>query len=220
MGLFSASQMAQEWDRAKDTGGEPSLAEMTAKAIAILGQRKDGYVLMVEGGRIDHAHHGNNAARALSDAVALDDAVKTALDMTNPNETLIIVTADHSHGLTISGYPRRGNPILGPVIGSNGKPALGRDGKGYTTLNYATGPGAAKDEARRDPLKEDTLAPNYRQSALVSQGAASHAGEDVAVRASGPQAHLLTGTIEQNTIFHVMAYALGKRLEAEPRREK
>ena len=62
--------------------------------------------------------------------------------------------------------------------------------------------------------------PDYRQSTLVSQGAASHAGEDVAVRASGPQAHLLTGTIEQHTIFHVMAYALGKRLEAKPTREK
>jgi alkaline phosphatase len=215
MGLFSASYMALELDRAQDKGGEPSLAEMTGKAIALLAQKKTGYVLMVEGGRIDHGHHANNAARALADAVALDDAVRTALAMTNPKDTLIIVTADHSHGLTISGYPRRGNPILGPVVGANGKPMLGRDGKGYTTLNYATGPGAAKDELRRDPLKEDTLDKDYRQSALIGQGAASHAGEDVAVRAIGPQAHLLTGTIEQNTIFHVMAYALGNRLRSK-----
>lgn len=218
MGLFNPDQMAQELDRENDKGGEPSLAEMTAKAIALLAQGKDGYVLLVEGGRIDHANHANNAARALSDAVAFDDAVKTALAMTDPKDTLIVVTADHSHGLTISGYPKRGNPILGPVIGTNGKPALGRDGKGYTTLNYATGPGAAKDEPRRDPLQEDTSDKNYRQSALIGMGFASHGGEDVAVRAIGPQAHLLTGTIEQNAIFHVMVHALGERLEKKRRK--
>ena len=219
MGLFNPDMMAWELDRAEDKGGEPSLAEMTAKAIAVLAQGKTGYVLMVEGGRIDHANHANNAARALSDAVAFDDAVKTAVAMTNPKDTLIVVTADHSHGLTISGYPKRGNPILGPVIGVDGKPMLGRDGKGYTTLTYATGPGAAaKDEPRRDPLTEDTFAKDYRQSALIGMGGAAHGGEDVAVRAIGPAAHLLTGTIEQNAIFHVMAHALGKRLEVKRRK--
>ncbi len=59
-------------------------------------------------GRIDHAHHNNNAWRALTDTHAMDDAVKRALEMVNLDETLIIVTADHGHVMTINGYPDRG----------------------------------------------------------------------------------------------------------------
>lgn len=67
----------------------------------------------MEGGRIDHAHHKNYARLALDEAAEFDDAVKTVLDNTNPEETLIIVTADHSHSFTINGYPLRNNDILG-----------------------------------------------------------------------------------------------------------
>ena len=54
---------------------------------------------MVEGGRIDHAHHAGNAYRALTDTIALAEAVKVAREMTDDEDTLIIVTADHSHTL-------------------------------------------------------------------------------------------------------------------------
>ncbi len=77
-GLFERSHMQYETDREKDKGGEPSLAEMTTKAIDMLSKDEDGYVLMVEAGRIDHAHHAGNAYRALQDTVALSDAVKAA----------------------------------------------------------------------------------------------------------------------------------------------
>ena len=125
--------MQYETDREKDKGGEPSLAEMTAKAIDMLSQNNDGYVLMVEAGRIDHAHHAGNAYRALEDTVALSDAVKAALAKVNQEETLVIVTADHSHVFTIAGYPKRNNPILG-IAGE------GDDKKPYTTLGYMNGP--------------------------------------------------------------------------------
>ena len=72
LGLFEMSHMEYEADRAKDAAGEPSLAEMTAMAIDRLPQDEDGFVLMVEGGRIDHAHHAGNAARALEDTLAFD----------------------------------------------------------------------------------------------------------------------------------------------------
>ena len=62
------SHMEFEADRAKDKGGEPSLAEMTEIGNQSAGQDEDGFVLMVEGGRIDHAHHNGNAARALDDS--------------------------------------------------------------------------------------------------------------------------------------------------------
>ena len=61
---------------------------------------------------MDHAHHNNQAQKALADAVALSDAVQRAMDLTSENDTLIIVTADHSHVFTIAGYPVINTNIL------------------------------------------------------------------------------------------------------------
>ena len=210
LGLFERDHMEYEADRARDAAGEPSLAEMTRKAIATLSIDRDGFILMVESGRIDHAHHEGNAARALQDVVELDRAVEAALSMVDLDETLIIVTADHSHTMTINGYPRRGNPILGHVVGVTGELTLGTDARAYTTLSYATGPGGTAG-VRSDPGAVDTQAVDYKQQALVPMRSATHAGEDVVVRAAGPYAHLLEGTIEQNLIFHVMVHAAGVR---------
>ena len=73
------------------------------------------YPLQVEGGKIDHALHEVNAKRALVDLLAMEEALETAMQEMESelDETLIIVTADHSHVMTINGYPKRGNPILG-----------------------------------------------------------------------------------------------------------
>jgi alkaline phosphatase len=147
LGLFEPKDMNWETDRASDESGEPSLAEMTGLAIDLLSKDEDGFFLMVEGGRIDHGHHAGNAYRALTDTIALSDAVRVALDKTDASETLIVVTADHSHTLTISGYPKRGNPILGKVVGLNwfgdGEEQIALDAlkDPYTTLSYANGPG-------------------------------------------------------------------------------
>jgi alkaline phosphatase len=147
LGLFEPSDMNWETDRASDEAGEPSLAEMTEVAIDLLARDPDGFFLMVEGGRIDHGHHAGNAHRALVDTIAMSDAVRVAMEKTSAEDTLIVVTADHSHTLTISGYPKRGNPILGKVVGVNwyaeGEDAPGLDAMGlpYTTLSYANGPG-------------------------------------------------------------------------------
>ena len=118
LALFEPSHMNFEHDRRQDAAGEPSLAEMTGKAIDILAKNPEGYLLLVEGGRIDHGSHNGNAYRTLSDAVALNEAVKTIVDRVNLDETLVIVTGDHSHTLTIAGYAKRGNPILGIAVGS------------------------------------------------------------------------------------------------------
>lgn len=143
LGLFEPSHLHYEADRvAHDKAGEPSLTEMTTKAIDILKKNHNGYFLMVEGGRIDHAHHAGNAYRALTDTRQLAAAVQAAMDNTNPEDTLIIVTADHSHVFTIGGYPQRGNPILGLTQGVGAtSPELDKLGLPYTTLNYANGPG-------------------------------------------------------------------------------
>lgn len=208
LGLFEPGHMRYEADRAADPAGEPSLAEMVEVAIARLSQDGDGYVLVVEGGRIDHAHHAGNAYRALTDAAALDAAVARALELVDLDETLIVTTADHSHTLTISGYPERGNPILGTVAFGDARPLLARDGHAYTTLSYANGPGAFSPGQRPDPASENPAAPDYRQQATVPLGSETHAGEDVLARASGPGAHLFRGTMEQHTIFYILREAL------------
>ncbi|TKD50166.1 alkaline phosphatase [Sphingomonas baiyangensis] len=208
LGLFQPDHMQYEADRAGDKAGEPSLAEMTTKAIAMLSRNREGFVLLVEAGRIDHAHHARNARRALEDAIAMDAAVAAAVAATDPADTLIVTTADHGHAFTMAGYPGRGNPVLGVVRNEAGAPVKARDGKGYTTLGYANGLGAASGSERSDPAAEDTAALDYRQQALVPLGGETHGGDDVAVRASGPMAHLLRGTIEQHSIHAVMVEAL------------
>jgi alkaline phosphatase len=205
LALFERDHMQFEMDRAKDPAGEPSLAEMTVKSIDILKRNPRGFFLLVEGGKIDHAHHGGNAARALDDTAALDDAVRAALGATDARETLIVVTADHSHVLTMAGYPSRNNPILGLADDGAGKPALAKDGKPYTTLGYANGPGAnEKGEPRADLSNVDTTAPDFKQQALVPARSETHGGEDVPIFASGPWAHLFQGVVDQQYIFHVM----------------
>lgn len=209
LGLFEPSHMQFEADRTAGGGKEPSLAEMTTKAIALLSKNRKGYVLMVEAGRIDHAHHAGNARRALQDTVALNQALKAAMDSVDLKDTLIVVTSDHSHTFTMSGYPERGNPILGLVSAPIGTPTLAKDGKAYTTLGYANGPGAVNSGERPDPAKQDTEALDYRQQSLVGLNSETHGGDDVVARAAGPKAYLFKGTIEQNTIFHIMKTALG-----------
>jgi alkaline phosphatase len=214
LGLFEPSHMQYELDR--DSSKEPSIAEMTTAAIKRLGRNPKGYVLMVEGGRVDHALHAGNAARALGDAKALDDAVAAARAATNPDDTLIIVTADHSHTLTIQGYPDRGNPILG-LVQEGGKLIKGRDGKPYTTLSLANGPGSiCREQAdktyvcdRPDLTNVDTTTKDFLQQSLTPMGSETHGGEDVAIFAGGPGANLFSGVVEQNEIFHVMARSLG-----------
>jgi alkaline phosphatase len=202
LGLFEQSHMQYETDRDTSEAGEPSLAEMTAKAIDVLSRNDRGFLLMVEAGRIDHAHHAGNAFRALEDTIALSEAVQAAYDKVDPEETLIIVTADHSHVFTMAGYPDRNNPILG-IAGE------GDDHKPYTTLGYQNGPGAVEG-ARADLTDVDTTVPDFLQQALVPLvESETHAGDDVAIYAQGPWAHLFDGVMEQNMIYHVIAQATG-----------
>lgn len=205
LGLFERSHMEYEQDRANDSGKEPSLTDMTEKAIDILraNSGNKGYFLMVEAGRVDHAHHAGNASRALTDAIALSDAVRAALRKAS-DDTLIIVTADHSHTFTIGGYPDRGNDILGKVV-SDGTLALDGNGKPYTTVGYANGPGYRGPTVRPDLTLTNTADPNFLQEAAVPLSSETHAAEDVAIYARGPGAHAFQGTVEQNVIFHVMA---------------
>jgi len=94
LGLFNRRHMNYEIDRNPQV--EPSLAEMTTSALNRLYQAPDGFFLMVEGGRIDHAAHENDLAALLHEILAFDEAVGCALDFqAEVNDTLVIITADH-----------------------------------------------------------------------------------------------------------------------------
>jgi alkaline phosphatase len=226
LGLFDYSHMDYDADRTGDVGGDPSLTEMTLKAMDILARNDKGYFLMVESGRIDHAHHAGNAFRALHDTIELARAVKMAIHKAS-DDTLIIVTADHSHVFTMAGYAVRGNPILGKVVGTDKKgnpkavPELAADGYPYTTLSYANGRGFARLETGGDTRYKaeiakgravdlsgiDTGGQGFHQEALVPMEAETHGGEDVAIYAGGPGAWMFHGVQEQNVIYHVMKAA-------------
>lgn len=287
LGLFEPSHVQYETDRAYDASGEPSLSEMATTAVDVLSKNRNGYFLMVEGGRIDHAHHAGNAYRALTDTIAFSDAIRAIAAKVGP-DTLIVVTADHSHTFTIAGYPVRGNPILGLVsepgvnVGSPNtvKTTQVKDmlGLPYTTLGYANGPGytgassqytynvtagtlatvggatvvtgsalattqtsvaqgskagfvnmlvptdsggfssyagsfsgittTGSISARPSLSLSITSNLNYLQESTVPLQSETHGGEDVAIFAKGPNAHLFRGTLEQSMIYWIMADAL------------
>ncbi|MEM6476491.1 MAG: alkaline phosphatase [Pseudomonadota bacterium] len=213
LGLFSGSHMTYEAQKDGTKGAdEPTLTDMTAQAIARMKGNSQGYYLMVESGRIDHAHHAGTAGWALEETVEFARAIQYAIDNTDPDETLIMVTADHSHVFTIAGYPKRGNDILGLVVPPSGdlsnteEPLPANDGKPYTTLGYANGPGAIANLAER-PVPETGL--DAKQQATIPLGSESHGGEDVALYASGPGAHRARGVIEQNIIYDIIRAAFG-----------
>ena len=213
LGLFSPSHMTYQLDRTAETK-EPTLTEMTAEAIRRLSGDPDGFYLMVEGGRIDHAHHQGRAGYALEETIELARAVQYALANTDPEETMILVTADHSHVFTMAGYPKRGNPILGLVYppaggddehpGGTSGPMIARDGQPYTTLGYGNGPGAVQGE-RGMP----ETGPKATQQSLIPLGSETHGGEDVALFGTGPGAGRVHGVIEQNLVYDIMRAAYG-----------
>ncbi|XP_067307996.1 alkaline phosphatase, tissue-nonspecific isozyme [Pseudorasbora parva] len=200
MALFEPGDL--RFDVERDPSMDPSISETTEKAIQILKKNPKGFFLLVEGGRIDQGHHDSRASMALHEAVALDDAVARGLELTNEEETLTVVTADHSHAFTFNGYPFRGNSILGksPIFASDFLP--------YTTLMYGNGPGhKIIDNKRPDIRHVDTADKDYVQQSAVPLDSETHGGEDVALLARGPMAHLFQGVYEQNYIAHAMAYA-------------
>ncbi|CAJ93279.1 Alkaline phosphatase [Cupriavidus necator] len=212
LGLFNMDHLNYELDRVKNNVDEPSLADMTEKAIRILQKNGNGYFLMVEGGRIDHALHGTNAKRALEDTIAFDDAIKRALSMVDLSNTMIVVTADHDHTMTINGYSHRGNPILGTATDiKTRQPATAADGLPYTTLVFGNGGGPRKTP-RDNPALVDTTADGYLQEVgvnLGSPGSETHGGGDVMLFSTGPGNAALKGTIDNTKVFSVVKSALG-----------
>ncbi|XP_043926613.1 intestinal-type alkaline phosphatase-like [Protopterus annectens] len=200
MGLFEPGDMKYELNRDKTM--DPSIVEMTEKAIKILHKNPKGFFLFVEGGRIDHGHHDTKAKMALTEAVLFDQAIKRASELTSESDTLTVVTADHSHVFTFGGYTVRGNPIFGLAS------SVASDKKNFTSILYGNGPGYANTSEGRPNVNANTGEnKDYMQQTAVPLDSETHGGEDVAIFSKGPMAHLLHGVQEQSYIPHVMAFA-------------
>ena len=223
VGLFTTSHMNFDADR--NPANEPSLAEMTTKAIDVLAAKPNGYFLMVEGGRIDQALHPTFGRRAMQDTIAFDEAIKATLAKVDLTNTLIVVTADHDHTLTLNGYARRTGPstdangvyaqpgILGlvknVVTGAND---LDADGQPYTNLifgngeNRTQGPRTAVDDATAAGLE-------YHQEAGVrmNSGGETHGSGDVMLMATGAGSDTVgfKGTMVNTRVFELLRAAYG-----------
>jgi len=226
-GLFAEHHLLFDHERRNSSGCEPcqnwpdqpSLTEMTEKAIEMLQKNTEhGFFLLVEGGRIDHAHHDTYATTALDETVAFDMAIKKATEMVDLKETLIIVTADHGHTMTIGGYQSRGADIRGIVDNEN---AI--DDKPYTILTYGNGYGYdvhlnainnTEGELEVDRLDLTDMKENYTSFRFIypaaipmNSGDETHSAADVGIFAQGPFSHLFHGVHENTYIYHVMTYS-------------
>jgi alkaline phosphatase len=201
LGLFGPSHLEFEADRPRTAPEQPSLTEMTRAAIEVLSRNPKGYFLMVEGGRIDHALHGNNGYRAVTDMLEFDRAIAAALGMVG-KETLIIVTADHDHTMVLSGTPAPNADVFSQA----GKD---KNGKPFTTLVFGNGPSAAKPIP--DTLTTAILSnPDFQERAGVPMPYEEHGGQDVPLYAFGPDKYLklIRGSMNNTDVFTVLKSAV------------
>jgi alkaline phosphatase/streptomycin-6-phosphatase len=198
LGLFNNSTMSVEWTGpAAATGkgtapapcaehqrpaNEPSLADMTSKAISLLENRL-GFFLQVEGASIDKQDHATNACGQLGETVAFDKAIGVALDYQRSHpDTLVVVTADHSHTSQIVSEDASGSGL--PTGYSTN--VITKDGQ-TLTLTYGTagfgGPGAAP---------------------AASPPSQQHTGAVVPVWGIGPGAVDILGTNDHTDLFQTL----------------
>lgn len=224
VGLFTSSHMTYDLDR--DPAKEPSLAEMTTKALQVLKRNERGFFLMVEGGRIDHALHETTAKKALQDTVAFDNAIKAAIQEVKKvdptlKHTLIVVTADHDHTLVLNGYAKRTGRttatnagVLGVVRNyGDGQIAKDLDGKPYSIIGFGNGENrpAGNRGLFADLTDTTTSQGTYHQEAAIrtTAGSETHGGTDVWLGATGYGATAFTGTMDNTKVFTLVKTAAG-----------
>ena len=220
IGLFDFAQsqnhMSYELDR--DAAKEPSISQLATKAIDIVSKNSKGFFLMVEGGRIDHALHGSNAARALAETKAFDDAIQAVIDKVKTfdpelKDTLIVVTADHDHTMAFNGYGKRGTDILGPNINyASGKPSTDVNGVAYTTLVFGNGSNRVDVRSQVDPVV--MAGKDYLQEVAIRRGnpgSETHGGGDVMLFAAGAglASKTFKGTLDNTRVFGLVKSAAG-----------
>jgi alkaline phosphatase len=223
IGLFAPSQLAYEADRAGTT--EPSLAEMTGRAIDLLAHASgEGYVLIVEGGRIGNAFDASLARKGLQEGRAFDDAIAVALERIREldpefRNTTVVVTADHDHTLVMNGnatLAERTNEVRPGVLGllhSYDDPtqvAYDASGRPFTTLVFGTGTKRVNGPRSQAPaLTEPTMADKNARYESTIEGGTTIGGTDILLSATGANAARFHGTIDNTQVFTLLREAMG-----------
>jgi alkaline phosphatase len=235
LGLFNMGNMAYEIDRAGTN--EPSLAQMTAKALGVLSRNPKGFFAMIEGGRIDHASHRNDAAGTIRDTLAFDEAVGVALEFARKNpDTLLIVTADHDTGaMALIGHSKTSKEYTGMdlealkkvkashevIQGKLGKSPTPQQVKAlvkeYLSIEITDDEAktVASDTIRKlDPANYSypylhSLAFVLRPYLRVGWGSQTHTASPLYAFGLGPGSEKITGLLHNTQLFGIMKGAMG-----------
>lgn len=235
-GLFAENHMSADIDRLEFSSQQPSLARMTAKAIELLSEDRDGFFLMVEGSQIDWAGHANDPIYMVTDFLAFDEAVKVAVDFARKDKkTLILAFPDHNcgalsigHGATKKPYsqtkvedlisPLKGMKItagaLESQIGNDYSYAnLSKEIKNWWGINITR-----EDYKEIKELMDNGTSLNYSISEVISKNHTvigwtthGHTGEDVPLWAYGPNRPV--GLYDNTELAKITAAALGFNLD-------
>jgi alkaline phosphatase len=239
LGLFTSSHMSYEIDRVNEGLVEPSVAEMTAVALDILDNNPEGFFVMIESGRIDHADHDHDIAGSIWDTLAFDEAVQVALDYQAAHpDVLVITTADHEtaglalgHGTEyfttisdLSGVTCSQSSLSDQISDDPGNAVALAEGCGLVlTEEYVAMLGEYPPEAEEIEgvdlgyaytWAHYVLALAEAEMAGIEFGPWAHSGMPVITYAVGPGAEMFTGTIDNTDLPNYVAESLGVTLEA------
>lgn len=231
--MFNPISLAYEFDR--DPSKEPSLAQMTQKAIDLLSQDEDGFFLMVEGSKIDWAAHANDPVGVISDILAFDQAVGIALNFAKEDgNTLVIAVTDHGNsGISIgskstdSTYDKTPlstflNPLKKATLTGEGiEKKLNADRSNvrevmetYFGISDLTDEEATAIQQTAPGSMNYTVGPMIAKRASIGFTTNGHTGEDVTLYVYAPDGmDQLTGTVENTDIARYMALAMGVDLD-------
>lgn len=216
IGLFAEEALAPELDR--DATNEPSLKEMTSSALEALKKDKDGFFLMVEGSQIDWAGHDHDAAWAMKDAEAFEQAVEEAVKFAKQDgNTLVVIAGDHdTGGMSVGGYGQydakvevlRNVTATGDFMvsklnadRSNVKEVV----KQYTTIDLTDAEAQKIQSAQKPDIAINEV---ISERALVGWTSLQHTGVDVPLYAFGPGSDSFRGLHENTDIPVLMAQAM------------
>jgi alkaline phosphatase len=228
LGLFAMSHMDYEIDR--DPDEQPSLTAMTRKALNLLEGDEDGFFLMAEGSRIDHAGHANDAAAHLRDALAFEDAVRASLAFARRDgETLVVVVSDHGTGGMSLGrnvnndakYAWRPGVLaevessFGPMreaLKTSSPDSVLREHAGITDLSNEERKRLASAESWK--ATKAALRDVIGRRALVGWTSWGHTAVDVSLYAYGPGARRFRGNVENTRVGRTFEDLMGFDLDA------
>lgn len=207
LGIFADSHFPYYMDEVLENRQTvPRLHEMTRKAVEHLQKNDEGFFLMVEGGLIDMAEHENWMHVTFSEVYEFEEAIRVARETTSSDDTLIIVTADHGHALTLPGYLPAVETIFESSSTHDNKHKDGGAEFFVPAMFFATGPGYREGFGTHDSAAVEQ--PFYRQPSAIPTKYGYHGGEDVGIWADGPFSHLFSSSMENTEVAYTMKFLL------------